>query len=487
MIKCVRFLSILVLTLLPLKLLALSGAFHQVSDPLTIQSASTGKQYELGHDSFVRTLYELDSLGHWAIKVQLVDEDNSLISEDTFLTSKKYFNKSVAIDFRSALEVLDENNEVKKVEAGTKLVRLADVQGSGWDHYRLIMVNENGEMIDWHGNVTQNPPILKTSMSTFNNLNMDDEIKKLLAGLVDEKEEIEESGAPLTSIRPLCRPSGLSISPTPDAHETLKNSPRPKARPERLSSSNFWKAPVSPYQMIMDQRDALKGSKSCQSRLRSLESALLNQTSWGGLSLNERATKIKSVAQESLIALKEVSIDGASRNRYASSVNPNYLSPIITSDLAACIAFQETSGHLNPFSQNYTYCDDTKGMISTAHGLGQMTRGTFRKMKNHPERDQLPYSTEYSKVLQGKDYRSAHTLLSTDPHLQMEVIFRLLNFELKYAKWKNPKASADELMKMAVTQYDHDNKSKYVKNVFDRCVPCMKEKSAGECYESIWP
>ncbi len=463
---------------------AQSSALHQVERGLTVESSASGETLQLGHDTYLKAIYDPQDLGGWALNVQIVDEEGGPITDETYRTSRKFFNRAVAVSFSDPIEVLDENNETKRVPPGVKLVRVSDVNEGAWKHYRLVMVNDLGEMVDWQGNVSSSPPVLKTSMRNYDNANRNTHLQAVISSLVNEKEMVEDSG-PLVSMMPHCvgceEEEAQQESPL-----VLESSLRPVARPWADEGRGIWPGPGTPHELIMARRASYKGKSSCESKRREYENELLSGTSWGPLSVTERAQKIRETAQESLTAMKEVSNDRRGSNNYADSVNPNYVSPALTSDMVTCIAFQETSGQLNPFMHNYTYCNSTRNMISTAHGLGQMTRGTFRKMKNHPEGDQLPYTTKYSQILRGKSDREAHEFLSTDPHLQLEVSLRLLNFELKFAKWKNRNATNDQLIKMAITQYDHDNQSKYVKNVFDQCIPCLKRKSAGECYNEIW-
>lgn len=480
MFKGLYLIFFLIFTITSQSAWAQNSALHQVDQSLTIESTTNGESLQLGHDTYLRMLYDPNDVGGWSQKVMIVDEDNIPISDDIYRTSRKFFNRAVSVKFKESIEVLDENNETRKVPAGTSLVRVSDVTDGAWKHYRLVMVNELGEMVDWSGKAATHPPVLKTSMKNFDNANLNTHIQDVIASLVSEKDSVETSG-PIVNVKPHCEGCEANTSPL-----AVKSSLRPVARPWETTKGKFWNGPKTPHAMVMAQRDSLKGKASCESKRREYENDLLSQTTWGKLSLSERAQRIERTAGESLRAIKEVSSDKGRATNYANSVNPNYISPVVTSDLVTCIAFQETSGSLNPFMHNYTYCNNTKNMVSTAHGLGMMTRGTFRKMKNHSEGDQLPYSSKYSQVLQGKSIREAHEYLSVDPHLQLEVSLRLLNFEIKFAKWKNPKASNDQLLKMAVTQYDHDNQSKYVKQVFDQCIPCLKKKTAGECYNEIW-
>ncbi len=459
---------------------AQSSALHQVDRALSIENEAGTDSLQLGHDTYLRALYDQNDLGHWSVKVMIVDEDNVPISDETYRTSRKYFNRAVSVEFKESIEVLDENNEKNRVPAGTKLVRVSDVLDGKWKHYRLVMVNADGEMVDWQGKVTSNPPVLKTSVKNFDNANLNTHIQDVIASLVNEKEAIEVTGAGEPP-----EPHCVGCEAEVESPLKLESSLRPQARPWG-QEGEFWSGSETPHALVMGKRSELKGKKSCESDRRQYERELLAKTSWGSLSLPERADKIHFVAKDSLAAIKAVSNDTGKGTNYANSVNPNFVSPVLSADLVTCIAFQETSGDLSPLMSNYTYCNNTKNMISSAHGLGQMTKGTFRKMKNHPDADQLPYSTKYSQKLVGKSVGDAHAFLSTDPHLQLEVSLRLLNFEIKYAKWKNPKASNDQLLKMAITQYDHDNQSKYVKNVYDQCLPCLKKKTPGECYNEIW-
>lgn len=456
-------------------------SFHQLSKMLTLQSLSSREEYDLGRDSFVRSVDAVSDIKTPNIRLRIVDDYNRPINDDTYVTSRKYYNRAVSIEFNDAITVKNEAGQKGQIGAGTRMVRLTDdVEGANPKEVKIMMVNEDGDMLDWEGNPTENPPILNVDKALFSQKMLDSKISELIF----EQEALAESGDPLGDFIRDCLET---TSEQEQYSPPLEVSVRPKPRPNRVAESqDFWTGRMTPYAMVMSHRGELKGKRSCITELRNKEQLVLQITPWGELSLLERAAKVHETAKEAFESFKAVTPDSKTRSAYANSVNPDYRSPVITAEVAACIAYQETAGHLNPFSQNYSYCDNSKGMVSTAHGLGQMTRTTFRKMKSHPEGDQMPYNTPHSEVLQGKSSTVAHAFISTSPHLQMEVILRTLNFEAKHARWKNPNASDSEILKMAITRYDHDNKSAYVKRVFEQCVPCMKRKSPGACYDQIW-
>lgn len=457
-----------------------SESFHQLSKMLTLQSTSSRQEYDLGRDSFVRSIDAVSDIKNSMIRLRIVDDYNRPINDETYLTSRKYYNKAVAIEFNTSISVKNEAGEKGQIATGTRMVRLTDdVEGANPKEVKIIMVNEEGDMLDWEGNPTESPPILNVNKALFSQKMLDSKISELIF----EHEALAATGDPLGDFIRDC----IDMTGEQEHVLPLEVSVRPQPRPNREAESEaFWTGRLTPYEMVMSHRGGLKGKRSCLSELRNKEQLVLQITPWGDLSVRQRAEKVYETAKESFASFKAVTADSKVRSAYANSVNPEYRSPVITAEVAACIAYQETSGHLNPFSQNYSYCDNSKGMVSTAHGLGQMTRTTFRKMKSHPEGDQMPYNTPHSAVLQGKNSTAAHAFISTSPHLQMEVVLRTLNFEAKHARWKNPRASDSEILKMAITRYDHDNKSKYVKRVFEQCVPCMKKKSAGACYDQIW-
>jgi hypothetical protein len=142
---------------------------------------------------------------------------------------------------------------------------------------------------------------------------------------------------------------------------------------------------------------------------------------------------------------------------------------IVTPELAACIAFQETRGNLTPHRANYTFCNpEGKGKyLSTAHGLGQMTRTTLRGMWDEGK---LELTT-----VQGYENSSSSEVfeaLNDDVPLQMEVLFRTLHEKARIAK---ASPTSGQLLEDAVFRYDTDHAEQYVWNVAGICLPCLKE------------
>ncbi len=219
------------------------------------------------------------------------------------------------------------------------------------------------------------------------------------------------------------------------------------------------------------------GESFCQRRLNNAYDDVPGGAIWGGLSLEQRADRIRRHADISLRRIKETSETvGATRRS-----DPHKLSPLLDSNIAVCISFIETRGTLNPQSMNYTMCRERGSRWSTASGLGQMTRTTFRNLY---KQGKLPITT--TSDYEGKNMDELFYSITDDVSLQMEVLYRLMNDELKRAERSG--GSRNDILLRAVTSYDRDNQSKYVR-MFDRCHRCMSQMSSAQdpmhCYREM--
>ncbi len=219
------------------------------------------------------------------------------------------------------------------------------------------------------------------------------------------------------------------------------------------------------------------GSSWCERKLKEAYNEVPGGPIWGGLSLEQRADRIRKHADISLRRIKETSEQVGSTNRSS----PHTLSPMLDSNIAVCISFIETRGTLNPQSMNYTMCRERNNRWSTASGLGQMTRTTFRGLY---KQGKLPITT--TSDYEGKGVDELFYSITDDVGLQMEVLYRLMNEELKRASRSG--GSRNDILLRAVTAYDQDNQSKYVR-MFDRCHRCMSQMSAAQdpmhCYREM--
>lgn len=219
------------------------------------------------------------------------------------------------------------------------------------------------------------------------------------------------------------------------------------------------------------------GEDYCQVQLKKAYDDVPGGAIWGDLNLEERADRIRRHADISLRRIKETSSSvGATR-----SSDPHKLSPLLDSNIAVCISFIETRGTLNPQSMNYTMCRERGSRWSTASGLGQMTRTTFRGLY---KQGKLPITT--TSDYEGKNVDELFYSITDDVTLQMEVLYRLMNDELKRASRAG--GGRHDILLRAVTSYDRDNQSKYVR-MFDRCHRCMSQMSSAQdpmhCYREM--
>jgi hypothetical protein len=230
---------------------------------------------------------------------------------------------------------------------------------------------------------------------------------------------------------------------------------------------------------------AANGRNACNAALRSGYNNTKPKPIWGDLSLAKRAERIKFHAEYTLNKIKEQSNASASGNKNRDTNNPHYIHPLINKSVGICIPFIEVRGTLNPHAMNYTFCQANNS--STAHGLGQQTRTTFRNLRNFNRGANggllpLTVAKEYNNLKTDEIFH----LLNNDVTLQMEVMYRYMNYELK--RNDNKGLSDEQRLINAVAAYDQDNQSNYVRK-FRQCHRCVQTLPADgdvmKCYNSM--
>jgi len=272
---------------------------------------------------------------------------------------------------------------------------------------------------------------------------------------------------------------------------------------ERESAESCFRSPAS--QVLVE--DHLPSAEPTYDSLRSLTEGLsgreclqvlrweLNRPGrlWSELSLVERADRIRAHAVRTYRKL--VSIQKTTRNQKSSGdaqkdiYNPDYLDPILSPELVTCVALQETKGFadLSPHAVNYTFClqNGAGKYSSSASGLGQMTWTTMSGVSavmvrpNEAPAELLPIKTVPRH--EGKSVDELFSAMNDDVPLQMEVIYRVMNYKLKFARFKYPELSGrpDGLIRAGVASYDRDDQSDSLKNVVQACMPCMAKRRKG--------
>lgn len=228
-------------------------------------------------------------------------------------------------------------------------------------------------------------------------------------------------------------------------------------------------------------RDAFNsgGERSCRAKLDDAYDEIDGGAIWGNLSLEQRADRIRTHADIALRKMKETSSSEATASQRGS---PHNLHPLLDGSVGVCISFIETRGTLNPHAMNYTMCQPrVSGKWSTASGLGQMTRTTFNGLHRQ---GLLPVTT--TDDYEGKTRDELFYAITDDVNLQMEVLLRYMNYEIKRTAGRG--GSDEEILLRAVAAYDQDNQSRYVR-MFGRCHRCMKSLQSNQdpmhCYREM--
>jgi len=496
---------------------------------LEAQAVSSNLKSVLRDSYQVRPLKQDDfsQLNKWYVDVNLVDGENNKISDHTYRVSRRYYNKAVSVRINGSMQGIDKNKKTLTFPSDSRYVMIGE-NDQGWEGYNLIRVDKNGYPIDLDGNIIKkniDDHVFKISRVIFDNevfetqiLNltrMDHEIEEVVEAPKVDCPPTVTTSAPTTSVRPKIRPTPKPTPvPVPAVRPKLRPTPKPAAQvgwKENCRKLGTWgclEANLRSWKR--------SGYNACYKRVAKHEKEF--NKLWSEDSLSTKAKKVRSGFSKSLEMIKAhgVSIGqgGKRKSNYGNVQNPYYIDPLVTSDVASCLAFQETHGTLSPQKVNYAICNK-KGW-STAIGLGQTTRSTIRGLRSSDGKNLLPITTLPGSPFKGKTGTYIHSKLADNPSLQYEVILRMFNYKLKFARWqvaayKNKKCNykstksqnnclalkkklagiktEKDMLARAVEMYDQDNKSSYLKNVMNKCLPCMQKLKAGgnakSCHDSM--
>lgn len=420
--------------------------------------------------SYLRMVNFEQNYANWYHQALLVDANNNVLNPNPVNISQEYLIPQMTNTINGDLQFIDSlTGDTITGYEGQQYV-ITGATNTGWKTYDVHFVDPEGNQVDHKGIPAAVPREYKISQKY---LDQDRGLRVLTnynrattaasnAGK-PAHDGCAESSAPATSLRPQLRPEDLVASPEGNS-----------------------------YAHLTRMRGTLraKGNRSCMNAKAKIEREYLAKHPYGKLSLHQRANQIHADANRVLNDMvrgggaKNKSIGTSKSSRYKNWNNGAYIDPVVTPEVAACISYQETKGNLNPYAVNYTLCNSK--MTSTAHGLGQMTRSTLTNMRNNKDGNLLPLNTAHSKKYAGKSSRDMHSSMSGDVNMQLEVLMRLVSSNAKFIRWKNSGLTEREVLRRAIINYDRDAQSAYMKNVFDRCLPCLEQgKSGAECYQKL--
>ncbi len=468
----VRKLNLLILSLF------ISGQVLAIDPPPAVTTTSTlssqGEISTIPVGSNLRLVNHSKNYSSWFHEVRLVDENNKPTSGGTLKVSQSFLASQMSTTIDKNLQFIDEQTgDTVTGYPGQKYIIVAS-NNNGWKTYKVQFVDEEGVGVDHKGIPTNTPHYYKIDQRIADA----DRLRQPLATFGQVVTATEQAG---NSPNEPCVDGSTSA---------VAVSLRPEKRPANLNTGTIPPADlsVSSYTFLKNNRASLraKGNRSCMNKKAKIEKDYLAKHSYGKLSINQRADQIRSDARNVLRTMKNASgsKNAKSKSRYTTYVDGHYIDPVVTPAVAACLAYQETKGTLNPYAVNYTLCN-TK-MTSTAHGLGQMTKRTLTGLRNIEGGKSFPMNTRYSKRYAGMSSTEMHAKMSGDVGMQFEVLYRLLSSNAKYIRWRNKGLSDKEVLRRAVIMYDRDAQSKYLRNVLTNCVPCFDEgKSGAECYKTV--
>ena len=277
--------------------------------------------------------------------------------------------------------------------------------------------------------------------------------------------------------------------------EKIKNE---KQAVYNFKSEEFWKHPCNPYSILFGHQPLLKKTKNCNKEKTLLEEKMIGETSWGSISLNERAERIYQLAHESYEDIKVATkretgsfISKLGKFKHEERNDGNIFHDQIKPDVAACVIYHETKDFLHPFKYNYTFCQ--KRTFSTAYGLGQITQTTLKGFVDVNGGSNLPLITDEAKKFywpgyseEAMDGEDIYRFMSLSPKFQVELVLRILNEKAKYDRVDN----MSDFRKLVDRYYGCNEKYKtcreskklYIKNV-NSCVKCFRKgRPASDCY-----
>ncbi len=273
--------------------------------------------------------------------------------------------------------------------------------------------------------------------------------------------------------------TGNSFTPVhiPDIDYTITDEEeRDLIQRNRIESSEdvygrLWKIARETYNNTSGSASAKESA--CRRALDQAYKTISPKPLWGDMNLEQKANEVRNVANYTLAKIKESGAEGTNKR------DAKQIHPLLTQGVGTCISYIETRGTLNPHAMNYTFCKSNNN--STAHGLGQMTRRTFRGLR---DQNMLPITV--APQYESLDKDALFHKLNTDTILQMEVLLRYMNYELKTV-CSSSACSEEDLIK-AVARYDQDNQSAYIQKfrTCHRCIQALPEDgNAKSCYDRM--
>jgi hypothetical protein len=485
---------------------------------------------------------DLSNLDNWSASARLVDESNNPLSKHTYRISRRFLYKATSLKLEVPVEGYDVTQGKLNYPAKGRFVILSKGDKDGLKYFLALRVNENGSVIAADGNIVDSDVrsnLIIFEQDKFDAAIIESEISKIARAnetieehvdavcssclveqsIEDAVQEALELDARTTT------PLKLEVTPEVKPEEKpeekpvvkpevqavtggLRSSLRPRLRPKNLDTRTMEERcrEAGTWECLKLNLDiwASDGYKSCRNKVLAHEKQF-NQT-WKNDSISKRAENINNGMAGSLAKIEahanSIGKNNKQSSSYANMQNPHYQDPLLNSNIATCIVFQETKGTLQPQKVNYNFCKIDSKTWSTAIGLGQVTRSTVRSMRSNDGVNLLPITTLDNNPFRNKTGTEVHAALADNTELQYEVILRMVNYNIKLVRFqrniyatKNCNGNKncidlkaklaeietdEEILKRAVEVYDQDSKSQYLTNVFNKCIPCMDNLTEGE-------
>ena len=458
----------------------------------------TNKKIKIRKGRYLRLINYKKNIGKWYHEVLIVNDKNKVLSSSSFKVSQIYLKREISYVLNRDYEIIDDrNNEVVIGYEGQRYIIISGTD-KGRVNYLIQFVDEDGNSLN-HTNLPEKSRfyrILQKDIDTdlaLSSVLFLKRLKRMTSGRGDldwywTDCDIVTKGKIVELNKPKVEKTKIDKT---KIDKTKKNEIKNVILP---SDENF-----GLYGHLFSQRKQLRkgGYRSCKNKKDKIEKDYLaKHPAYGSLTLDQRANQI--IRDARTVYADVIESSGEKNNKikssYLNTVNGHYIDPLVSPELISCIAYQETKGKLNPYVVNYTLC--YRRMTSTAHGFGQMTLSTLEGMMNYPDGELIPldtkYSTPYKNVNKKRNKKKyiefIHNKMSGDVGMQLEVIIRLLSYNMKFLRGqsKNKNLSEAEILQKSVAMYDRDNQSSYVKNVVENCLPCFERNGSGsECYKTL--
>ncbi len=168
-------------------------AISAINGSLEVISTSSGKSEVIYPGNFVKIENGIKNISQNMQEIYITDENGKKKSK-SFKVSRKYLYKSIGIEMETPLNYLNSNGKNITSVAPLKVIVLED-NDQGWEHYKVVFMNKNNDIVDHKGSVIPNnlanSGYYKISKNFFNEALLTQPIKNNSKNLLTQTEIVQ--------------------------------------------------------------------------------------------------------------------------------------------------------------------------------------------------------------------------------------------------------------------------------------------------------